>query len=94
MAKLSVIHANIEPYNNHAGLLEPGALKQGFASGQKFPVSEGSTLRPFQMGSRNEPTKILEMNNREWDVYPATIMFTGRVWASSMKYNYILNLVI
>lgn len=25
MAKLSVIHANIEPYNNHAGLLEPGA---------------------------------------------------------------------
>lgn len=41
MAKLSVIHANIEPYNNHTGLLEPGALKQGFASGQKFPVSEG-----------------------------------------------------
>lgn len=92
MAKLSVIHANIEPYNNHAGLLEPGALKQGFASGQKFPVSEG--LRPFQMGSRNEPTKISEMSNREWDVYPATVIFTGRVWASSMKNNYRLNLIM
>ena len=92
MATLSVIHANIEPYNNHAGLLEPGALKQGFASGQKFPVSEG--LRPFQMGSRNEPTKISEMSNREWDVYPATVIFTGRVWASSMKNNYRLNLIM
>ena len=92
MAKLSVIHAHIEPYNNHAGLLEPGALKQGFASGQKFPVSEG--LRPFQMGSRNEPTKISEMSNREWDVYPATVIFTGRVWASSMKNNYRLNLIM
>lgn len=64
MAKLSVIHANIEPYNNHAGLLEPGTLKQGFASGQKFPVSGGSTLRPFQMGSRNEPTKVSEVSKR------------------------------
>ena len=94
MAKLSVIHANIESYNSHAGLLEPGTLKQGFA--RNFQCQREALWDPFKWEaemSLQKPQKWV----REWDVYPAPIMFTGRVWASmknSMKNNYTLNLIM
>ena len=74
MAKLSVIHANIEPYNSHAGLLEPGTLKQGFARNSQ--CQREALWDPFKWEaetSLQKPQKWV----REWDCMQLPLCLQG-----------------
>lgn len=66
MVKLLLINAKTEHCNKYAGLTKNEALNhwnRALQMYRNFPKGL-IWMRPFQMGSRNEPNKNLKMGNR------------------------------